>query len=146
VSATYASRPPPLLPGANNSVPVLAQGSVKVVVYEGQAQPRSGVAASRNGRPQQVVSAAELAAAHFVLTTFDVLRRDQHNQPDPSGRPRALRSTKKYEVLRDPPPRTPPFSLVTDASAVTERGMGPRPSAALRVCQRTASVCPLWSW
>lgn len=60
-----------------------------MLVYEGQAQ-KLGMTAS--------VSAAQLAAAHVVLTTYDVLRRDLNHEPGQAGAQRSLRFGKKYEV------------------------------------------------
>lgn len=69
-----------------------AAGAMRIVVYEGQAQRRAGKTAA-------VVTATELAAADVVLTTYEVLRRDIHQQPSPgdSGDYR-MRNRKKYEV------------------------------------------------
>ena len=41
-------------------------GAMKVIVYEGQGQPRAGADKAR------VVTASELAAADVVLTTYEV--------------------------------------------------------------------------
>lgn len=64
-----------------------------VIVYEGQGQPQAG---SATGLP--VTTAAELAAADIVLTTYDVLRRDVWHQPDAEAKTHSLRRRKKYEV------------------------------------------------
>lgn len=47
-----------------------------------------------------MVTAAELAAADVVLTTYDVLRRDIHHAPDGAGVAHSLRRRKKYEARR----------------------------------------------
>lgn len=47
----------------------------------------------------QLVTAADLAAADIVLTTYDVLKRDVYHQPQgEAGEQRSLRHRKKYEV------------------------------------------------
>lgn len=51
------------------------------------------------GRTAKVVTAAELAAADIVLTTYDVLRRDINHAPDGQGAGHNLRRRKKYEVM-----------------------------------------------
>lgn len=43
------------------------------------------------------MSAADLAAADVVLTTYDVLRVDVHRQPDTEVQHRALRRPKRWE-------------------------------------------------
>lgn len=63
-------------------------GALEVVTYEGQRRKIGGPA----------ISAASLAAADIVLTTYDVLARDLHHQPDLEERSYALRRQKKYEV------------------------------------------------
>ena len=45
-----------------------------------------------------VVSAADLASADIVLTTYDVLRRDIHHEADPGTQTRTFRRPKAYEV------------------------------------------------
>ena len=50
------------------------------------------------GRTARVVTAAELAAADIVLTTYDVLRRDINHAPDGQGVGHNLRQRKKYEA------------------------------------------------
>ena len=61
-------------------------------MYEGQAQRRAG-------KTTAVVTAADLAAADVVLTTYEVLRRDIHQQAGPgAGADYAMRRRKKYEV------------------------------------------------
>ena len=61
-------------------------------MYEGQAQRRAG-------ETPAVVTAADLAAADVVLTTYEVLRRDIHQQAGPgAGADYAMRRRKKYEV------------------------------------------------
>lgn len=70
----------------------LAAGAMRIVVYEGQAQRRAG-------KTTAVVTAADLAAADVVLTTYEVLRRDIHQQAGPgAGADYAMRRRKKYEV------------------------------------------------
>ena len=65
---------------------------MRIVVYEGQAQRRAG-------KTPAVVTAANLAAADVVLTTYEVLRRDVHQQAGPgAGADYAMRRRKKYEV------------------------------------------------
>ena len=65
---------------------------MRVVVYEGQAQRQAG-------KTTVVVTAAELAAADVVLTTYEVLRRDVHQQPAAGvAADYAMRRRKKYEV------------------------------------------------
>lgn len=59
------------------------------MVYEGQSQALNTASA---------VSAAHLAAADIVLTTYDVLRRDLHHEPGDAAFQRTLRVGKKYEV------------------------------------------------
>ena len=59
-----------------------------MVNYEGQ------------GRNKRFVSAADLAAADVVLTTYTVLARDIYLQPDVGEeREHYLRHAKRYEVL-----------------------------------------------
>lgn len=73
-------------------VPFACSGSMRIITYEGQAQREAG-------RMAAVVTAAELAAADVVLTTYDVLRRDVHQQPSPNDvKEYAMRRRKRYEV------------------------------------------------
>lgn len=66
--------------------------AMRIVVYEGQAQRRAGKTAA-------VVTAGDLAAADVVLTTYEVLRRDIHQQPAASDSgDYCMRNRKKYEV------------------------------------------------
>lgn len=54
-----------------------------------------------SGRRRGVVTAADLASADIVLTTYDVLKRDVYHRPEGEGEgggQRALRHRKKYEV------------------------------------------------
>lgn len=67
--------------------------SMRVLVYEGQAQRLAG-------RTTPVVTAAQLAAVDIVLTTYEVLRRDVHHQPAAAAGGRSMRGRKKYEVRR----------------------------------------------
>ena len=67
-------------------------GALKLVLYEGQPQPGAG------GGGGRVVTAAQLAGADIVLTTYDVLRRDIHHCPDGATAARGLRYRKKYEA------------------------------------------------
>lgn len=52
------------------------------------------------GEPARIITAAELAAADIVLTTYEVLRRDVHLSSDEyaSAAARTLRGRKKYHV------------------------------------------------
>jgi E3 ubiquitin-protein ligase SHPRH len=53
-------------------------GALKVLVYSGQAQP-----GSKGGA---VITAAGLAGADIVLTSYDTLKKDLHHCPDgPAG-------------------------------------------------------------
>ncbi len=63
-----------------------------MLVYHGQAQDVS----SSGGA---VVTAAELAAADIVLTTYDVLRRDVVRQPDAASAEaaRSMRFGKRWD-------------------------------------------------
>lgn len=62
-------------------------GSLKVVNYEGQ------------GRGRRLVTAAELADADVVLTTYAVLAHDIYQQPDVDNiREHNLRRAKRYEA------------------------------------------------
>ena len=100
-------------------------GALKVITYLGQnrtsldtqtvdqangdpfavptPQPAEG---SKKGSParkgkhsgQGVISAADLAAADIVLTTYDVLKRDVHHQADPELQGKTFRTGKRYEV------------------------------------------------
>ena len=63
-----------------------------MVIYDGQKQGAVGGSAAH-----KVVSAAELARADIVLTTYDVLRRDLNLEPQAAAT-RSLRGVKKYEV------------------------------------------------
>ena len=56
--------------------------------------------AGRKGKysGQGVVSAEDLAAADVVLTTYDVLKRDVHQQADPDQQTKTFRTRKRYEV------------------------------------------------
>lgn len=58
-------------------------GAVKVMVYEGQPQPRlTGQRWSTN-----IVTATDLAAADIVLTTYDVLKKDFYRDSDNTAAP-----------------------------------------------------------
>jgi E3 ubiquitin-protein ligase SHPRH len=52
-------------------------GALKVVVYDGQPQPRPGQKWAAS-----ITTAADLAAADIVLTTYDVLKKDLHHDSD----------------------------------------------------------------
>ena len=65
---------------------------MRVIVYKGQAQRQAG-------KSLPVVTAADLAAADIVLTTYEVLRRDVNHQPAADCGDRSMRGRKKrYEV------------------------------------------------
>lgn len=68
-------------------------GVLSVVEYRGQSQSLTGATS---------VSAAQLAAADVVLTTYDVLRKDLHHESGETAPQRSLRYGKKYEVSRRP--------------------------------------------
>lgn len=44
------------------------------------------------------VSAAQLADADIVLTSYEVLMKDVHRQSDPEEELRSFRSAKRYQV------------------------------------------------
>lgn len=56
--------------------------ALKVMLYEGQPQPRLGQTWSAN-----IVTAADLAAADIVLTTYDVLKKDLYHDSDNMATP-----------------------------------------------------------
>lgn len=57
-------------------------GALKVIVYEGQPQPRPGQTWSTN-----IITAADLAAADIVFTTYDVLKKDLYHDSDNTAAP-----------------------------------------------------------
>lgn len=86
----------------DSAIPSAASG---VDAPSGDARKASeGAGKSRKGKHsgQSVVSAQDLAAADVVLTTYDVLKRDVHHQPDPDQQGKTFRRRKRYEVRRGP--------------------------------------------
>ncbi len=77
----------------------LRPGALKLLVYHGQPQPGlarpAGAAGTGDGR---VVTAADLAEADIVLTTYDALRADLAHQPDLDVEERSFRRPKRYQV------------------------------------------------
>lgn len=64
-------------------------GALRVVAYEGQ---------SRGAGKSRVVTAAELASADIVVTTYDSLAHDIYHVPLSEVHSYPLRHGKKYEV------------------------------------------------
>ena len=74
---------------SSRACPCHLADTLRVLEYAGQG------AAVKGGAP---VSALDLAAADIVLTTYDILRRDVHHQPDLEVPTCGLRRRKKYEA------------------------------------------------
>ncbi|KAL4857890.1 E3 ubiquitin-protein ligase [Chlorella vulgaris] len=90
-------------------------GSMKLLIYEGQQQPRPG-------EPSRIITAAELAAADIVLTTYEVLRRDVHLSSDEyaSAAARTLRGRKKYHIMPTPLTRLRWWRVCLDEAQMVE--------------------------
>ncbi|KAK9793457.1 hypothetical protein WJX73_010752 [Symbiochloris irregularis] len=99
-------------------------GAVKVLVYDGQAQ-NLGLTAS--------VSAAQLAEASVVLTTYDVLKRDLNHEPGQAGAQRSLRFGKKYEVIPTPLTRLRWWRVVLDEAQMVESPSSPATAMAAQL-------------
>ncbi|EFJ51898.1 hypothetical protein VOLCADRAFT_87560 [Volvox carteri f. nagariensis] len=80
-----------------------------------------------------VVSAAQLAAADVVLTTYDVLKRDVARQPDPEGQERSLRHGKRYEVVPTPLTRLRWWRVVLDEAQMVESSTAKAAEMALKL-------------
>jgi E3 ubiquitin-protein ligase SHPRH len=89
--------------------------------------------ASLGGDPTTVYSAADMAAADIVLTTYDVLRADIHHDPScpldathpaaagpAAAPPRVLRGTKRYKVLPTPLTRLHWWRVCVDEAQLVE--------------------------
>ena len=104
---------------------------------EGQPRDAGGPRATAKSRAAAgggaagVVSAADLAAADVVLTTYDVLRHDLHHNPgvgdgdddgggDGGGRGRVGRFRRKYQVIPTPLTRLTWWRVVLDEAQEVE--------------------------
>jgi E3 ubiquitin-protein ligase SHPRH len=101
-------------------------GALKLLVYEGQPQPGAG-------RTAKVVTAANLAAADIVLTTYDVLRRDINHAPDGQGAGHNLRRRKKYEVMPTPLTRLRWWRVCLDEAQMVESSTAKAAEMALKL-------------
>ena len=93
------------IPGAANTAEAAGKAGISnltMALAEGQQaqQAQQVMGKQRKGKHsgQGVVSAAHLAAADVVLTTYDVLQRDLHHWSDPEQVVKTLRTRKRYEV------------------------------------------------
>ena len=130
--ATLVVCPAPILPQWRAELARhITPGTLKVVVYDGQPRdagdPRAGVNRRNRAKPAEshagLVSAAELARADVVLTTYDVLRHDLHHCPRTdeaeSGR-RFGRHRRRYEVIPTPLTRLTWWRVVLDEAQEVE--------------------------
>ncbi|KAK9810177.1 hypothetical protein WJX72_006177 [[Myrmecia] bisecta] len=123
--ATLIICPTPILQQWQDEIAKHTQpGSMKVIVYQGQAAKAAGSA---------VVTAKDLAAADIVLTTYDVLRRDVHHQPDPQHDQRTLRRRKKYEVVPTPLTRLHWWRVCLDEAQMVESSTAKAAEMAVRL-------------
>ena len=108
-----------------------APGALRVATYEGQPRDFGGPGGWRLGtrRGPAPVSAAELAAADVVLTTYETLRRDIHRDPggpgaeedDETGRGGGRRrGRRRYEPLPTPLTRLRWWRVVLDEAQEVE--------------------------
>ena len=124
--ATLVVCPAPILPQWRRELMRHAKpGAVKVLVYEGQPRDAGGPSAKKRGKDKKtfsesVVSAADLAAADVVLTTYDVLRGDVHHDPLGDAGDRASRHVKKYSVVPTPLTRLTWWRVVLDEAQMVE--------------------------
>ena len=105
-------------------------GALKVIMYEGQPQP------GRTSRCPKIVTAADLAAADIVLTTYDVLRKDLHHDPRNSTSAveesqRVFRRQKKYEIIPTPLTRLKFWRVAIDEAQMVESSTAKAASMAL---------------
>jgi E3 ubiquitin-protein ligase SHPRH len=126
-------------------------GALKVVVYHGQPQagkpsaPTPAPAATAAGGGG-VVTAAQLASADVVLTTYDVLRQDLLRQPDAEEEQRTLRTRKRYEVVPTPLTRLRFWRVCLDEAQMVESSTARAAAMALRIQtvsrRRSRPCCP----
>ncbi|GAB4820920.1 hypothetical protein N2152v2_007966 [Parachlorella kessleri] len=89
-------------------------GAMKVLIYHGQAQ------LGPSSYKHSLVTAADLAAADIVLTTYDVLKRDLYHNPEGDEAQKALRHRKKYEVIPTPLTRLRWWRVCLDEAQMVE--------------------------
>ena len=131
--ATLVVCPAPILPQWRAELRRHAKpGAVRVSVYEGQPRDAGGPNGVRlppfkrtpfkrtRNASDGVVSAADLAAADVVLTTYDVLRGDLHHDPLGDAGARASRHVKRYSVIPTPLTRLTWWRVVLDEAQMVE--------------------------
>lgn len=137
--ATLVVCPAPILPQWRAELRRHAKpGAVRVLVYEGQPRDAGGPNAGKrrtkasfqtdtfqtdkglSNASDGVVSAADLAAADVVLTTYDVLRGDLHHDPLGDVGSRASRHVKRYSVIPTPLTRLTWWRVVLDEAQMVE--------------------------
>jgi E3 ubiquitin-protein ligase SHPRH len=135
----------------------IAPGTLSLRVYVGQSQLSAGAAPDSGAPPRtaagaraaataavvtsaaaaaaaagRVITAADLAAADIVLTTYDVLSRELALQPgEDEAAGRTMRQRKRYAVVPTPLTRLSFWRLVLD-EAQAVRGSTARASAMAR--------------
>ncbi|KAG2482055.1 hypothetical protein HYH03_018991 [Edaphochlamys debaryana] len=134
-------------PGAGSSAGLIAGAFAGGGVVAGGGRRGGGGGGGRRGRGRggsdsdddvagsMVVSAAHLAAADVVLTTYDVLKRDLARQPDPQspGQDRSLRRGKRYEVVPTPLTRLRWWRVVLDEAQMVESSTAKAAEMALKL-------------
>ena len=114
----------------------VANDDLKVLAYRGQSQ-----AAGQGGDAAQVLTAADLARADIVLTTYDVLRREVHNDADPQAghslaKNRPMRRQKRYQIIPTPLTRLKWWRVCLDEAQMVETSTAAAAQMALKLHTR----------